>query len=162
MQALAKISVSDFIEWAESKAHLLEQSIYTQDYKRLVVPLGYKLISVKPLKYVKAHTDARMDKLASRFCPNWKLSLLCKYAKGGGVKSHRDASIYGSRAFVVSSTDYLFIIDGLEHKCKGGVIYEFNSKKLHSVPPLADQRWALIWWESSKILDAQQAQLSLF
>ncbi|NEO22127.1 MULTISPECIES: hypothetical protein [unclassified Moorena] len=161
MKELGRVELKPFVEWCESKEHMLEESIYSQDYNRLVIPLGYKLVNVKPPKVIKAHYDERMDKLASRFCPDWKLSLLCKYGKGGGVRLHRDASIYGRQAFVLSSTDYLFIIDGLEYSCKGGIIYQFDSKKLHSVPPLEEQRWALIWWEPSKLWNEQFQQLSL-
>lgn len=161
MIPLGRINLTEFVNWCKSKEDLLESSIYTQDHGRLVVPLGYKLVNNKPPKVVKAHYDRRMDTLASRFCPDWRLSLLCRYDEGGGVTSHRDASIYGVKAYVISSVDYNFIIDGTLHNCKSGVLYEFNSKKLHSVPPVKSERWALIWWEQSKLWKGKFSDLVL-
>ena len=154
-------SIDEFVRWCESKRNLLKPGIYKADYKRILLPIRYQATLDKPPQYIKAHWDERMDKIASRFCPDWKLSLLCFYEIGGGIKSHRDSSGYGENAFALSSTDYTFIHDGNKYDCQAGCIYHFNSKKLHSIPSLHWDRWALIWWEPNPKYWNNQ-QLSLF
>ncbi len=167
MKALKKISNLDqFVQWCESWRSYCHKGQYKSDYKRVYTTFGYQATLDKPPQFIKTNWDDRMNAIASRVCPNWKLSLLCFYETGGGIRSHRDSSGYGSTAYALSSTDYTFIHDGDRYECKAGIIYQFESKKLHEVPPVQESRWALIWWEPDwKYWDefwSDRHQLSLF
>lgn len=148
VKAIGKISnISSFQDWCESKHHLMRRGRYKLDFKRIFLTLGWSVTLDKPPLYLPAHKDKRMDKLVSKYCPNWKISLLCYYEKGGGIKPHRDATGYGKIGYSLSTTDFLFKHDGTPHSCKAGTIYRFETKKIHEVPPLPHPRYTLIWWE---------------
>ena len=162
MKEIGKIqSLKSFVDWCESKRELLQTDPYKSSVQRKLLPIGYEGTLDNPPQYFQAHWDDRMDALAKRFTPNWKLALLCLYGKGGGIKLHRDSTAYGNVATAVSSTAYIFQHDNNRYECKAGHIYQFNSKLPHAVEPLAEERWALIWWEPNWPY-WQGKQLSLF
>lgn len=152
MEIIRKISNLDsFIEWCEGYRSLVHRGAYSVDFKRKYIELGWKTIGYgHKFYYKKAIQDERAFSIAKAIgCPDAKLFLLCLYEKGGGIKGHRDDTPYGKHAYCISSTDYTFIHDGNMYQCMAGLVYKFDAKKLHSVPPLEKERWALIWWEAN-------------
>lgn len=146
MEIVRRISNLDsFIEWAETYRHLLTAGQYRSAFKRQYVEIGWRC---EKGVYTKALDDERAFAIAERSgCPDAKIFLLCLYQRGGGIKEHRDDTGYGKVAYGLSSTDYEFIHNGNHYHCEAGTIYKFNSKQPHSVPPVAAERWALLWWE---------------
>ncbi|NET46776.1 hypothetical protein [Okeania sp. SIO2B3] len=85
VEAIGRISnISSFQDWCESKHHLMRRGRYRLDFKRIFLTLGWSVTLDKPPLYLPAHKDKRMNRLASKYCPNWKISLLCYYEEGGG------------------------------------------------------------------------------
>jgi hypothetical protein len=142
-----------FLEWCETYRAKLHSGQYLSPYKRKYVELGYIInLSGKCTLTVR---DERAEQIARLCGCHNPAFLLCFYEKGGGILPHRDSKGYGTEAFCLSSTDYIFVHDEEKYECRAGVIYQFDSKKVHSVPPLKEERWCLLWWEAP-------LQLSLF
>ena len=73
-------------------------------------------------------------------------SLLLFYKKGGQLRLHRDSSEYGKVAYSISSKDFEFIFNGDKYNCRKGYVYSFNSKLVHGIERIKDDRWCLVWW----------------
>jgi len=92
------------------------------------------------------HPYRRLKDLTNRFGGAEK-SLLLFYEKGGKLNFHRDSSEYPKTAFSFSYENFEFIYDGQKYDCKKGKIYTFNSKLIHGIKRIENNRWCLVWWK---------------
>jgi len=144
-------TVDEFLRWCRSLEPLEEETLYKVPFHRRSIHIGLRPETVNnKTTYYHAHKDRQAETWIQTITPTWTndcgVALLMHYSAGGGIRSHRDANGYGPTAWSFSSTPYTLKYAGGVFELDAGVVYSFNSKRYHSVPPLAGDRWCLVWW----------------
>ncbi|WP_375514395.1 cupin domain-containing protein [uncultured Nostoc sp.] len=104
---------------------------------------GYEVILLNPALIKKGHWDETVNRLGDRILPGWNCALLCHYPPGGGMKRHRDHSVFELLVALVNIGRATFRIDNQEHHLEDGQVIQFDSSIPHELLPVVSERWSL-------------------
>lgn len=106
----------------------------------------YEFKLTTPVEVVPAEHDERVYQLGQRLFPGNHCCLFLHYLPGVGILPHRDHT--ASEAWVVSiniGSSVVFRHGEDVYQLEDGQIIGFNSKEIHSLDPVLQERWALSW-----------------
>ena len=99
-----------------------------------------------PVEILPAEHDERIYQLGQRLYPGNQSCLFLHYLPGVGILPHRDHT--ASEAWVVSvniGARVTFRHDDDVTLLEDGQVVGFDSKQIHSLDPVSQERWALSW-----------------
>lgn len=85
-------------------------------------------------------------KLGQKLFPNNHACLFLYYPIGSYIKNHRDHKVSEAKVVQLNlGSPVTFTIDGVDHSITEPSLIEFNSKQLHSVSPVIEDRFVISW-----------------
>jgi hypothetical protein len=143
-------------QWCENHRALLKPTVssYANGRKELWIK-RYCDLRRKPT-ISEGYRDERIERLGERLLPGFDIGLLLLYEPGIRIKKHRDHTVFQPMTAAVNLGQATFVMAQQPRKgeklqldyyaLNDGDCICFNSKVLHGIMPVEQERWSIIFW----------------
>ncbi|MEH2286090.1 hypothetical protein [Nostoc sp.] len=130
--------------WCDHQSRMKSMSSSRIAFNQTHKWFGYEVILLKPnAKINPGNWDERVNRLGDRIFPGWNCALLSHYCPGGGMKRHRDHSVFEPLVVLVNIGRATLCINNQEHHLEDGQVIKFDSSIPHELLPVVSDRWSL-------------------
>lgn len=143
-------------QWCNEHKSLLKPTVstYATGRKELWIK-RYCDLRRKPT-ITEGYRDERLERLGERLLPGFHIGLVLLYSPGVRISLHRDHTVFKEIGVGINLGEATFLmaempkkgeqLNPISYPLKDGDCLQFNTKILHGIEPVKNERWGIYFW----------------